>query len=72
MKFRVTASSIIISLLVCACVLALVFTLGLAKEGYDQVEDFISSLTNIGDLGLSVEAKSMDRTLAKSLAINDI
>ena len=72
MKFRVTASSIIISLLVCACVLALVFALGLAKEGYDKVEDLISSLTDIGDLGLSIEAESMERTLAKSLSLNNV
>ena len=72
MKFRVTASSIIISLLVCICALALVFTLGFAKTGHDRVIDLISSLTNFGETGITFEVDSLDSTLAKSVILNDI
>lgn len=72
MKFRVTASSIIISLLVCLCALVLVCTLGFAKIGYEKVEALISNSTDFGDIGIKVEVESMDGTLAKAITFNKI
>ena len=72
MKFRVTASSIIISLFICTLCLALVFALGFAKRGYDKLDDLLSDLLAFGDRGISISAQSMDGTLAKALVLNNM
>lgn len=72
MKFRVTASSIIISLLICICCLALIFTLGLAKSGYDKLDELLLGLMSFGDRGITIDVQSMDGTLAKAIALNNI
>ncbi len=72
MKFRVTASSIIISLLLCVCCLVLVFTLGFAKAGYERLDHMVEDFLTLGDKGITISAASMDGTLAKALTLNNL
>lgn len=72
MKFRVTAFSIIVSLLICVCALALVYTLSLAKIGYDKLDDLMLNLMSFGESGITIKVGEMDGTLAKALVLNDI
>jgi len=67
-----TASSVIVSIIVCLLVLFGVVFFHLAQTGYTHIEQKIYDILQVGDKGLTIDVGSVDGTLMKTITLNNV
>ena len=67
-----TASSVIVSIIVCLLVLFGVVFFHLAQTGYTRIEQKIYDILQVGDKGLTIDVGSVDGTLMKTITLNNV
>ena len=72
MKFRVTASAVIVSIVICSLLLWAVLFFNVTQAGFAKIEREIQNFLDMGDLGLAVTAETVDSTLMKSVKVNNV
>ncbi len=72
MRFRVTASAVIVSIVLCSFVLCAVLFSNAVQNGFTKVEREVQNFLEVGDLGLDITVETVDSTLMKSIEINNV
>ena len=72
MKFRRTAASAVVSIVLVLAVLCAVLFFHASTKGISEVRNLINALLEIGDSGSQITMDGMDGTLMKGLALNRV
>ena len=72
MKFRRTASSVLISVFLVLAVLLAVIFFRVSTFGMDRIREMVRSFLPSGNNGIEITAEGMESTLMRSIRINGI